>query len=713
MAKSKLIFPLFLVVIFSWTFLFGQQTQFSSEEITIIAHYWEKNDNLISASGDVEVHYQDITLLADGAEVDVETKDVYAWGNVTIRAPDEVVSCEEVRFNLDSSQGELKKVTGMIQPTFLYEAESIDRKSKDLFSFGKAKITTCTQPVPRWEFSCSRANFKKDDYMEMWNAVLKVKKIPVFYLPYMRYPLDRDRATGLLMPQGGYSGQKGVFYSQSFYWAMKRNMDATFNFDYFGDRGLGGGLEYRYLFSEGTGGLLNLYYFRFNERAPPEYPENAYIVRFKHSQTLPGNFNIVADVDYQSSYDFLREFDNNFRRAVVSNQRSQVYISRSWSYYNFNMRVSRFGTYYSQSDDSIIRKNTPQIGFTSSKMKIVSPFYFSFTSLFDNWEYGWESEYEKEKQRRSQSLTFSPSITVPFTSIPWLTLNSSISTNFSYYFKSYAPGTTEVVNDPILSHNYSIDVELNGPYVSKIFFDSQNEPKLKHIIEPTFAYRYDSPVAASDRIIAQRYFYTNHYARYGLVNHFLIKQNDQPREICTFGLYQFYYFDPENSPLGNQDINGEPPQYSDWNGYFRFYPASRYSLDFSVSYNPYFKSFSRLRLGVNMGNINDPFFLKVNWYKSLNPYHEFARFRRHQIGVYGGAKIPQLSLEAQFDFDFNILEGEMLYSAVSLVYHYQCIDFKGELKIFYFRDKPEAQLRFSFELGNIGRSTDILGGFGF
>jgi hypothetical protein len=87
--------------------------------------------------------------------------------------------------------------------------------------------------------------------------------------------------------------------------------------------------------------------------------------------------------------------------------------------------------------------------------------------------------------------------------------------------------------------------------------------------------------------------------------------------------------------------------------------------------------------------------------------------RRHQIGVYGGAKIPQLSMEAQFDFDFNILEGEMLYSAVALVYHYQCIDFKGELKIFYFRDKPEAQFRISFELGNIGKTSDLLGGFGF
>lgn len=713
MPKSKLIVPFCFFVFFAQTFLWGQKTQFSSENITVIARYWEKDGNLISATGNVEVHYQEIILHADGAEVDVETKDVYAWGNVVIISPDENVRCEEIRFNLDSTQGELKVVYGMIQPTIFFRAQSIERKNQDLYGFKKASITTCAQPVPRWKFSCSRANFKKDDYMEMWNAVFRIKKIPVFYLPYLRYPLDRDRATGFLMPQAGFSGQKGTYLSQGFFWAIKRNMDATFNFDYFRDRGIGGGLEYRYLFSEGTGGLLNLYYFQFNDRAPVESPENAYIVRFKHNQTLLDNFNIVADVDYQSSYDFLREFDNDFRRAVVSNRRSQIYVSRAWSYYNFNMRVSRFETYYAQSNDSIVRKNTPQIGFTSTKMKIVSPIYFSFTSVFDNWEYGWESEYEKDKQRQSQSLAFSPAITVPFTSIPWLTLNSSLSSNLTYYFNSYAPGTKTVVNDPILGLNYSINLELSGPYVSKIFYGAQNEPKLKHVIEPTFVYRYDSPVSVSDRIIAQRFFYINHYARYGLVNHFLIKQNDMPREICTLGLYQTYYFDPENSPLGNQVVNGGPPQFSDLNGYFRFYPSARYSLDFSASYNPYYKTFSALRLGANMGNIADPLFLKVNWYKSVSPYVEFSRMRRHQIGFFGGAKIPKLSLEAQFDLDFNIIERQMLYAGVALVYHYQCVDFKGELKIFYFRDKPETQFRFSFELGNIGRTSDSLGGFGF
>ena len=55
----------------------------------------------------------------------------------------------------------------------------------------------------------------------------------------------------------------------------------------------------------------------------------------------------------------------------------------------------------------------------------------------------------------------------------------------------------------------------------------------------------------------------------------------------------------------------------------------------------------------------------------------------------------------------------MMYSAASLVYHYQCLDFKADVRIFFFRDKPEFQFKFSLGLGNIGKTTDFLGGAGW
>ncbi len=682
--------------------------------LKITAHYKERIKNRVLAEGHVEILYKQTKLVADRIELDTETKELTAEGNVVIQMENEVISTDRIHFNLDTKAGEFFRVHGLVQPDITYRAEQVDRKNEEIYGMGKARITSCLQPVPRWQFSCSKAEFKKEDYIKMWNAVLAIKKIPVLYLPYMKYPLDQERSTGFLMPKPGYNGVKGFSYTQAFYWAMKENMDATLSFDYYSAKGMGAGLEYRYLFNRGTGGRMNLFFFDFKDIPGEEKQPGAYIIRLKHNQPLPGNFNLVADVDYQSSFDFLREFDNNFRTAVVSNRRSQVFLSRAWSYFNLNVRASQFETYFQQQDNSIIRRTLPELGFSSSKIKLISPLYFSFSSAFSRWEYGWESAYDEGTQKKSQNLTFNPTLSLPFTSVPWLTLNSSLTSNFAYYFQSYAPGTKKVVNEPLLQDNYSIDLELLGPVVYRVFYGSDKEPKLKHILEPSFSYRYESPVPLSDRIITTApSFYRNHYVRYGLTNRFLFKEKNMPREILALGLSQTYYLLPEESPLSRFEVEGEIPEFSDISSYLRFYPARKYSLDFSAAFNTYYKTLSSVRMGANLGRPKDPFFLRVNWYKSVNPYRTETVWTRHQISVYGGGVIEPLSLEARAQIDYNIQERELLYSALTLEYHYQCIDFLVDVRIFYFREKPEVQFSFSFGLGNIGKTTDFMGGMGF
>ncbi len=723
--KQRTVLWIMLNIVLS-NYLFSQKSAFSSKDLIVKANYTEQIKNRLMATGNVEVRYKNVVLFADRIEVDTETKEVFAEGSVVIQLPNEVIECESIHFNLDSSEGELKKVLGMVQPSVFYEADNIQRKSENTFLFEKAKISSCSQPDPRWNFSFGKGTFKKDEYIEMWHPVFSIKKVPVFYFPYIRYPLKKDRATGFLMPQMGVSGQKGFFYSQGFYWDMSRNMDATVNFDYYAARGMGGGLEYRYLFNGGTGGQASFYYFDFkkdplSEGLDQDGTKNAFILRLQHNQPLPSGFKLVANIDYQSSYDFLREFDNNFRRAIVSNRRSQAYISRSWSYFNLSVRASNMETHFVQVGSSIISRNLPSVVFSSSKIKLFSPLYFSFSSDFTRWEYGWESNYKNKTQKRSQSLSFQPTLTLPFTEIPWLTLNTSLSARYNLYFQTYSPNTSKVVNEPLLSNNYIIRTELIGPVFSKIYYDFQNIAKLKHIIEPSLNYIYETPISSFDRIITPKgRFYRSHQMNYNLTNRFIVKQNAMPKEIIAVGVNQTFFLVPdEESPMQAYKVDGKVPKFSDIYGFLRFYPSSKYTFDFSVGLNPYYWTFSKLRASIILGSQADPLFLRINWYKSLNPYREETLYNRHQVGFYSGLKIPNLNLEALAEIDFNIEEMELLYSGFALVFNYQCIDIRADMRVFYFREiyysnqKPEMQFRITIGLGNIGKTTDFLGGMGF
>jgi lipopolysaccharide assembly outer membrane protein LptD (OstA) len=687
-------------------------------EVRILARNQEKSKGRVFASGDVEVRYGEFLLFADRVEYNIETRDVLAEGNVVAQSGGEVIRAERVLFNLETGRGTIEKASGIIPPSILFEAETLERKREDLYSLKRARVTACTQPNPRWSFGLSKANLKKDDYLEMWDAVIRVKNVPVFYLPYLRYPL-KERGTGFLLPRIGFSGPKGVAFSQSFYWAIAPNMDATVGVDFYLSRGLGTGLEYRYLFPGGTKGDLNLYYFIYKRDAQGDKPGNSSIVRLNHTQALPLGFSLVANVDYQTSYSFLREFDNNFQRALVYNRTSQVYLTRSWRRFNLSARASRFETYFSQLDDANVTTSLPQVNFNVFKTKLFSPLYFSLATSFTRWQYGWKSQYEAGTERRSTRLAVSPTLSLPFSSIPWLTATTSVTANLFYYGQSLDSGTGGIVDDPLFTQNLVAGIEVVGPVFYKIFYGRDGQARLKNIVEPYINYSYESPVSQADRVVTSYGFFRYHQMSYGVTSRFLFKAGDRAVEVFSLGLGQTFYFSPEDGPLSLFPVDGKAPRFSEITGTLRFYPQARFSFDASAAYNPYYKNLSSLRLSATAGSKADGDFLTLSWFSSRNSWVTgvdpalIALYNRDQVGAYGGLRLPGLSLDLQLEADYNIKERRLLYTGAQATYHYQCIDVLVDVRVFYFRDRPDTQVRVSLGLGTIGKTLDFLGGFGF
>ena len=107
----------------------------------------------------------------------------------------------------------------------------------------------------------------------MSNALLKVKDVPVFYLPGMYYPINKaDRATGFLIPIYGASTIKGQTLKNAFFWAIDRSRDATLYADYFSKTGYGYGGEYRYIQSPTSAGTVQTYVQREHD-ATYEQPD--------------------------------------------------------------------------------------------------------------------------------------------------------------------------------------------------------------------------------------------------------------------------------------------------------------------------------------------------------------------------------------------------------------------------------------------------------
>lgn len=110
------------------------------------------------------------------------------------------------------------------------------------------EYTTCPRVDEVWKFSASRIKLDHDeDRGTAINALIKVRGIPVFYLPYMNFPLSGKRKSGLLIPTIGSTNESGLDVTVPIYWNIAPNQDATFSPRFIADRGQMLGGEYRYM----------------------------------------------------------------------------------------------------------------------------------------------------------------------------------------------------------------------------------------------------------------------------------------------------------------------------------------------------------------------------------------------------------------------------------------------------------------------------------
>ncbi|MGB9764857.1 MAG: LPS-assembly protein LptD [Candidatus Saccharicenans sp.] len=712
--KGSIFFRFFLLFILS-TGLFSQTSEIkpsTDETIRLWARHQEKKGEMFIASGEVELHFQNLTLLADQLEVDTSSYEVTAEGNVTLQWPSEIIVCERLIFNLKTREGKMEKVRAIARPNLLFGARTINKTSGEVYSLENAWLTTCTQPVPRWSFQFARANLKPEDYLILNRAVLRIKNLPVLYIPYIRYPL-KERATGFLFPQLGFNQVKGFSLSESFYWPISRNTDLTLTGDYYSRQGIGTGLEYRYLLPSDTRGEIKAYVFFFQKNETGSAPKPAYLLRLNHQQNLPFGFRLSAQVDSSSSFNFLREFENNFSLATVDNCSYQLNLSKSWSYFNLSFRSSSFETFFPQTGQQVISAFLPQASFNLLKYRLFPFVYLSWESGVSNWRYSWKSPDQTETTSHQGNAYFRPDLSLPFSPASWLNISFSMGGIFTYYFQSYQPGTTTSTDNPLFTAQARLNSTLEGPIFYRIFF-KEGEPFLKHLLIPFFSLNYDTWLKPStySRIISPLGLYRDDFLKFGLTQHLLIKDESSLREILTLGVSEILYFQPETSPVKFYYPLNPERHLSPLNAFLRYYPHGKFSLDVSADFNPYEKNFLNFRLSTNYGAPEDNFFFSFNWSKSYQVLALNSFFRSNQIGWQGSFRWPEkIEFKAQIEYDFQA--KKLLYTGLAGIYHYQCLDFSFDLRVFYYRSRPETQFKFSIGLGNISRTSDLLGGFNF
>ena len=531
-------------------------------------------------TGDVEMEGDGVRFFADQVDYYTDTDQIVASGNVVFSNAEGSIAADRVEFDASTGLGTFYDAAGILSlgpdvdpaafggmdPEVYFYAQVLEKTAARQYRLTRGGFSACVQPTPRWEITSASMVLNLDEYAVARNTVLRVKGVPLLYLPLIYYPIqDGDRATGFLMPSYGASTLRGQTVSNAFFWAINRSQDATLFQDWFTRAGQGAGAEYRYV-------------------AGPRSRGNVRFYRFSQSETEFTNAGVVSVLPQKTSYEFSGELAHEFGTSLrargsvdyfsdvttqqlyqqdvyqASQQSRSVVLGLTGSFGPLQTSAAyNRSELFSNDEDIVVYGSTPRVSANLAQVSLFgSPVYGSFNSEFAYQPYRYLTGDVVTRDDSRALFQFAPEVRVPLSRLTYLSVNTSATYRTTYYSRSFdEDGVREDV--PFVRQFVSLDSQIIGPVFNRIF-DTRNgfAERLKHVIEPTFAVGYAVSLADSARrplVVASSDSAVDGSAQftYGVVNRFFLRAqgvSDAPgatREFLTVELRQTRYTNPLSS----------------------------------------------------------------------------------------------------------------------------------------------------------------------
>jgi len=467
--------------------------------------------------GNVDARIGTYRLQADKLTVYEATNKVIAEGNVVFDQGDQQrITGSRADWNYRSKTGFFLNSTGFTNQSqdgtrIYFTADKIERISLDTIIATNAQITACDEDVPKWSFHTKRAKIKTGDRVRIYHPSLRVKGIPVFYLPYASVSLKaRDRASGFLTPSFGGSGAKGYRQSNGYYQTLGRSADVTLRNDIYTKRGIGFGADLRTRANSRS--FFNAGFYIFRDRVlgnkvdathPDEGGSSLYVDGVHY---FPNGFIAAADVNVTSNLAYRQQFSDGIQQAISPEERSQVFVNKDHNDYSYDLLARSQVT--SLPNSRVRIRELPSITFE----KRASPVsFFKSLPVYFSFEAGAGGLSRKEtvddltafRNEVGGDPLISPSIVQrldlhPRVQIPLyffgVSVTATAGARATFYSNSLDPQNRSVLSRNLTRGYGEFELDVRPPPLAKDFNGRGGVFWFRHLIEPYITYRRTADV---------------------------------------------------------------------------------------------------------------------------------------------------------------------------------------------------------------------------
>lgn len=209
--------------------------------------YW--TEGRVALSESVAMRQGNRSLVTEHAAFDRGSGDGSLSGGVLMVEPQVALQGRGAQMNLDTREASMQDVDFLLFDAKMRgRAERVDRDGEGTLRMQGGSFTRCEPGNNGWRVSSSAAQIKRDArYATARNAVFRTKGVPIFYTPWIRFPVSDERQSGFLFPSFEFSGKGGTDIALPYYLNLAPNYDATLVPRYIEKRGMNVEGEFRHL----------------------------------------------------------------------------------------------------------------------------------------------------------------------------------------------------------------------------------------------------------------------------------------------------------------------------------------------------------------------------------------------------------------------------------------------------------------------------------
>ena len=713
---------------------------------TLEAKQQRQVGQIFYADGDVDVHYQNTRVRADHVEYNEETQVVVARGNVQFDYLTQHVEAADARYELKTGRGTFHHVqatfavqrraapTLLISPNPIYfDAEQVDRINEDTYQVHKAWMTVCDPQRPTWKFYAPEATVYMKTSVHLENGNFRLFSIPVLYLPYTTFPVEKQRSSGFLIPIVGDSTSKGFVMGDAVYWAPTDWADFTLGANYFSRRGWGERAVLRLRPWENA--FLDATYTEVEDRGLPQptgppINQGGHEARLLFTSLLPDGWRAVADLDNLSSLTYRLAWSETYVQAVNSEVRNSAFLTKNFKGFSLNFAALSYQNYVEASPQEYVSLRTaPEVRFSSVDQAPWQklPFYFSFEGFAD-------------AGHRSDTVTpfntpnfvgrseIAPTVTIPLHIGDWLSVTPTFTLRSTYYGGQIENGN--YVGQGFFRNTEELSVDIRPPTLERVWGSSDSGTKWKHVIEPEIVYSYVNGVFNFSRFVRfdedETLTDTNEF-EYGVTQRLYRRKKDgSTEEFLSWKLAQKYFFDPN---FGGALVSGQrnvfqttdaltpfafasvPYQFSPIVSDLRIEPGKHFDTQLVVNFDPRHGQLTAIGTLLKLKPYKESFLTLAHFSvvnlptpPQFNPPDFVFEPRSNQIrALIGYGDLTRRGFNATFGASYDLTQGEFQNQIAEVSYNGSCCGLGFEYRRFSFGTiRNENQYLVVFRIANVG-----------